>query len=256
VRWWKRFREDLDRPSFQAGIEKFGTGFAHDVDRVWQLLCLEEGPGIRELRLTDETLGILARQFRVTPEQAKERLDFMCSWQLAEIKTARDGEAQFISSAELKRRRDEWSKRKSRESKDKQKKQTPESLRSDYRETPEQKQMQMQRADAEKKNTTTAASRLEDLPAWLQKETRDAAKAECDSKGWTPDNFEAWLRKNWRKFAIDAVKYRYDEVSGNFSVDLRFERGMKLTEDEKKEHDELQQKRTMLSGLLEKLAAS
>ena len=170
MRWWKRFREDLDRPAFQAGIEKFGTGFSHDVDRVWQLLCVEDGPGIRELPLTDETLGILARQFRVTPAQAKERLDFMCSWRLTEIKTARDGESQLISSTELKRRRDEWSKRKSRESKEKQKKQTPVSLQSDSRETPEQRQMQRQRAKAEKKTTTNAASRLV-LPDFVPVET-------------------------------------------------------------------------------------
>lgn len=256
MRWWKRFREDLDRPQFQAGIEKFGTGFSHDVDRVWQLLCVEDGPGIRELPLTGETIGILARQFRTTPEEAKERLDFMCKWNLAEIKTARDGESQLISSTELKRRRDEWSKRKSRESKGKQKKQTPASLQSDSRETPEQRQMQRQRAEAEKQTTTTAASRLDDFPDWLQKETRETGKSECESKGWTPDNFEAWLRKNWRRMAVEVVESRYSEVAGNSVIDLKFERGENLSLDEQREYDNLEQKRKTLTELRAKLSVS
>lgn len=255
MRWWKRFREDLDRPQFQAGIEKFGTGFPHDVDRLWQLLCIEDGPGIRELPLTDETICILARQFRATPEEAKERLDFMCKWGLTEIKTARGGESQLICSAELKRRRDEWSKRKSREPKEKQKKQTPASLQSDSRETPEQRQMQRQRADAEKETTTTAASRLDDLPEWLQKEAREAGKSECERKGWTPDNFEGWLRKNWRRFAAEAVESQYSEVATNCLLDVKADNGVELSRDEQDRYEKLKRKREMLSGLMAKLTA-
>jgi hypothetical protein len=150
MRWWKRFREDLDRPYFQAGIEKFGTGFAHDVDRVWQLLCVEDGPGIRKLQLTPEMLAVFARLFRVTEEETSDRLAFMASVGLMEIRES-SGE-KFITSSELKRRRDEWSRRKARDNKQKDGGKTQESQRSHSRETPEQiqiqKQMQTEKATA------------------------------------------------------------------------------------------------------------
>src|ERR1700678_2761751 len=85
MRWWKRFREDLDRPSFQTGVERFGTGFVHDVDRVWQLLCIEDGPGIRALTLTPEMVAVVARQLRCTSEEAVTRLDFMGAVGLIEL---------------------------------------------------------------------------------------------------------------------------------------------------------------------------
>jgi hypothetical protein len=160
VRWWKRFREDLDRPAFQAGIEKFGTGFSHDVDRVWQTLCCEEGKGIRQIPLTDEIVAMLARQFRVSLEEAYLRLEFMAAWNLIELRekpranhnsngvttpSAAAGKCgRFITSNELRRRRDEWSRRKDRETKKKRTLETPESLRSYSGGTPEQMQKQKQ----------------------------------------------------------------------------------------------------------------
>jgi hypothetical protein len=129
MRWWKTFREDLDRPAFQAGIERFGTCFLHDVARAWQLICSEEGPGLREVPLTKETLSVLARQFRVaSPKEARERLEFMAAWRLIELRPPARGRArsmvkqngsvrEVIASAELKRRRDDWTARKLREKK-------------------------------------------------------------------------------------------------------------------------------------------
>jgi hypothetical protein len=132
VRWWKQFREDYDRPGMQLGIERFGTGFVHDVGRVWQFLCVEDGPGLREIIL-DEMLGVLARQFRVPSEEALARIEFMASVNLIDIGTRRGSEVRVISSKELKNRRDEWS-RKVQKAKGKSKSNdsvaTPESRRS------------------------------------------------------------------------------------------------------------------------------
>src|SRR5579862_7325770 len=143
MRWWKTFREDYDRPNFLTGIERFGTGFVHDVGRAWQLLCVEDGPGIREIKLTDEISRMLARQFRVDVDEAVKRLQCMAEVGLLDI-SERQG-CKVISSRELKRRRDEWSKRKSRERLKRQAGVTPESGRSRAGETPEQSQSQKQR---------------------------------------------------------------------------------------------------------------
>jgi hypothetical protein len=142
MRWWKTFREDYDRPGFLTGIERFGTGFVHDVGRTWQLLCVEDGPGIRELKLTDEIGRMLARQFRVDVDEAIKRLQCMAEVGLLDI-SERQG-CKVVSSKELKRRRDEWSKRKSRENLKRPAGETPELRRSRSGETPEQSQSQSQ----------------------------------------------------------------------------------------------------------------
>ncbi|MHB8410508.1 MAG: hypothetical protein ACYDDI_01015 [Candidatus Acidiferrales bacterium] len=214
MRWWKRFREDLDRPAFQAGIEKFGTGFAHDVDRIWQLLCVEDGPGIRELPLTDETVGMLARQFRVTPEETKERLEFMRTWGLIEIKAARKGESQVIASSELRRRRDEWSKRKSRELKGKAKTIAPESLRSNSGVAPEQRQRQRSEAKAESNSLsnipdgmTGCVRNAEDLFEYVGIDKKRIAK-----KYLAPNAFERAF-EDFAKTYVDEWSHDGDECS-------------------------------------------
>ncbi len=112
MRWWKQFREDFDRPAFQLGIERFGTSFVHDLGRVWQLLCVEDGPGIREIELTDNMLRVLARQFRVTTNKAMERIDFMATVGLIDLAKGTKPKFSTLFSSELKKRRDEWSARK------------------------------------------------------------------------------------------------------------------------------------------------
>lgn len=158
MKWFKIYREDLDSPAFQAGIERFGTGFVHDVLKIWQLLCTEEGPGARILPLTDDAIRWLASRLRCDPHGVRERLDFMHMWRLVNLEPARGqprsrlvskrnqrglcsgtaGEqaglnagsaggqcgvnAKFVlRSRELERRRDEWTRRKLKE----QKKKTP-----------------------------------------------------------------------------------------------------------------------------------
>jgi hypothetical protein len=144
VRWWKSFREDADRPAFQAGIERFGTCFVHDLARVWQALCVEEGPGIRKLALTPEMTAMFAHQFRVeSRDEALARIEFMAHVGLIDLRGT-EGQ-KIITSSELKRRRDEWSRRKSRADKKKDPDPAPESLLSGSRETPEQSQSQSQK---------------------------------------------------------------------------------------------------------------
>lgn len=168
MRWWKTFREDMDRPAFQAGIERFGTGFAHDVFRTWQMLCVEDGPGIRAVALTPEMLSAIARQFRVaTPEEARERLAFMSANGLIELKGS-DLEMK-VTSRELKRRRDEWSRRKARLIKDKDGAAAQESLRSRSRETPEQRQMQRAEAEVEAVRRTETPNYHPDRQAFLKR---------------------------------------------------------------------------------------
>ncbi len=150
MRWMRFYREDLDSPAFQAGIERFGTGFVHDVLRVWQTLCVEDGTGIRELPVSDDTLLWLTRRMRVEgQDDVRARLGFMAEWRLIEMKSwrggrrlrpLRDGSNVYfvIGSRELQRRRDEWSKRKLRELKGKGGTNTPEPHRSDSGVTPVQ----------------------------------------------------------------------------------------------------------------------
>jgi hypothetical protein len=160
VRWWKTFREDFDRPGFQLGIERFGTSYIHDVGRVWQLLCVEDGPGIREVALTTEMLAVLARQFRVDATEASARLEFMANVSnLIDIGTRRGSEVRVIFSKELKNRRDEWS-RKVQKAKGKSKPnssaETPESRRRNSGTEAEAES----KADAEKPKSLTTGNAL------------------------------------------------------------------------------------------------
>ncbi len=158
MRWWKTFREDFDRPSFQMGIERFGTCFVHDVGRTWQILCVEDGPGIRELPLTEEMIRVLARQFRVDTEETLARLKFMGDVGLIDLVSRNGIRNHVLVSKELKRRRDEWSARKARKEKGKSVGKTPESLPSHSGETPEQSQSQSQSQRSKSKGQSTESS--------------------------------------------------------------------------------------------------
>jgi hypothetical protein len=109
MRWWKTYRDDLDRPSFSIGMEKFGLDFFYDVACVWSFLCIENGPGVRQVELSDDVVKILARKFRVKPNEALERIRYMAEAGLIDI-TVVNG-IQLLGSAEIERRRDEWSAR-------------------------------------------------------------------------------------------------------------------------------------------------
>lgn len=156
MRWWKQFREDFDRPGFQLGIEKFGTSFVHDVGRVWQTLCVEDGPGIRKVELSDAMVCVLARQFRVTSQEAIERLEFMAQVALIDLTGTDTGKNRTLFSSELKNRRDEWTARNSKKRGGKAKSDTRESLGTRAGVTPEQRQRSKAEAKAEAKLTTNS----------------------------------------------------------------------------------------------------
>jgi hypothetical protein len=109
MRWWKTYRDDLERPSISIGLERFGLDFFYDVACVWSLLCIENGPGVRRVELSDHVVRILGRKFRVKPHEALERIRYMADAGLVDI-TSING-VQMLGSAEIERRRDEWSAR-------------------------------------------------------------------------------------------------------------------------------------------------
>lgn len=109
MRWFKFYRDDLDRPSFSIGIEKFGLDFLFDVICVWSFLCIENGPGVRQIPLSEDVVKVLARKFRIKPADAMARLRYMAESGLVDI-VERDGQ-RILGSAEIERRRDEWSRK-------------------------------------------------------------------------------------------------------------------------------------------------
>jgi hypothetical protein len=109
VRWWKTYRDDLDRPAFSIGLEKFGLDFFYDVACVWSFLCIESGPGVRQVELSDDVVKILARKFRVKPTEALERIRYMAASGIVDIISSNG--VQLLGSVEIERRRDEWSAR-------------------------------------------------------------------------------------------------------------------------------------------------
>lgn len=173
MRWVKFFTDDLEKNGMAVGIERFGTGFTHNVLALWSQLGRGDGFDLQPILLNHDSVRLLAAKFRVTPEQAMERIEFMSEWGFCELKpykpakrsklqrqatksfaqgitTARQGVtddtssiatdrhsvaddrhrlAFVVTSRELQRRRDEWSKRKLREAKQIDKGSTPESLR-------------------------------------------------------------------------------------------------------------------------------
>lgn len=131
MRWFKVFRDDLDKPSFSIGIEKFGLDFFFDVVAVWSFLCIENGPGVRKISLSDEVVKVLARKFRVKPSEALTRLKYMAEYGLVDI-SKQDG-VEILGSAEIERRRDEWSRKAKKESTG----ESPEPLRSHAGESPD-----------------------------------------------------------------------------------------------------------------------
>jgi len=131
LRWFKIFRDDLDRPAFSIGAEKFGLDFVYDVLGVWSFLCVENGPGVRQIPLSDDLVRVLARKFRVKPAEALARLRYMAECGLIDI-VQKDG-VEILGSAEIERRRDEWSRKAQKPSCV----ETPESLRSHSGDSPD-----------------------------------------------------------------------------------------------------------------------
>jgi hypothetical protein len=106
VRWLKFYFTDLDSPAFAAGIDKFGPRFVHDVIQVWKTLSVEDGPGLRELPVSDDTLNWLTKRVSLTdPGELNSLLQFMADWRLIEMKPgrARDGSGRHRGGSRLHR---------------------------------------------------------------------------------------------------------------------------------------------------------
>lgn len=91
MRWLKAYRTDLESPAFVAGVRKFGKGFIFDLLSVWAALMQEDGPGVRELVLTEEIAAWLSGRIGETEDGLMDRLFFMAEWRLVGLKERRVG---------------------------------------------------------------------------------------------------------------------------------------------------------------------
>lgn len=106
-------------------------------------------------------------------------------------------------------------------------------------------------ASTQQRAAVAVYTSLEDLPAWLRRDAKEACWRSFNDWDEPPKNPDAYFAKHWREFARRVVQNHCEDVNTQSALDIQADYG-KLSDEETRQLAELNRTRARWKALLQK----